>query len=150
MRRRPKPYFIFLLFFILVALVAGGRLLIQAIPDRPPAPSAEEPGSLRVLEGGADVLYRVRYKQCGHLEPLGGGKEPISFFNLSGLSQPELQALLPEGWGTVDFSPGKVVLENSATGLCSVCREKMYLGVRGDRIAIFPGRTADRHPGADY
>jgi hypothetical protein len=143
MRRRRDPVYIVLpLLLVLVALTAGARLVLNAIPDRRAAPIAEEPAPLRIREG-AELIYHVRFTMCGHPELLDGGSEPVFMFNLSGISQPELQSLLPEGWTTVDFTPGRVVIEHTAAGLCSVCREKRYLGVRGDRIAIFRGLPPD-------
>ncbi len=138
MRRRQNPFAYLLPLLILALFLIGASMLLKAVSDRQPAPPAEGQEPLAVPEG-ADLVYRVYYSLCGHRELLEGGSEPVGLLTPPGITLAKLQSLLPAGWTVAEFSPGRVVIESMTGGLCSVCREKRFLGVRGDRIAIYRG-----------
>ncbi len=137
--KRRGVLFVIMLFSLTIAvsyLAAGDRQL----PVPPASPSLEQADPPKRVHHNTDIIIRQRFTRCDHVEIWPGGDLPqeLALINILGMSRDELESVLPVNWTLLEFTAGEVILE-SLDEQCRTCLEQKYIGIWGDRIAIFRG-----------
>ncbi len=85
-----------------------------------------------------DVEVIVYHKDRGCLLDIEHLPAGFGSFYLSGATEEDILSLLNEDWELTVFDPGQLVLEYTRE-LCPHCQELYYIGLFGEKIAIFSG-----------
>lgn len=120
----------------------------QALPradgERQPAVAGDggDPVSSPAAIGpGTEIVYRIRYLRSGTEREERTRAEPA----INGLSREALAQVYPD-WQIVSFGPDRVELVLEIDGVSPEMAGKYFIGLVGERVAVFYGDPAPNAP----